>query len=132
MANPREADWAAMKRVAKYSVGALRCRQKFAWQDRQDLIVIHSDSDWTGKEKYRKSTSGGVMTYGLHVLKTWSSQQQIIALSSGEAELYAVCKAAAQTNGVMAVLCDFDIEVQGIILTDASAALGHCPPRRPR
>ena len=124
IAYPREADWAAMKRVAKYLVGAPRCIQRFAWQDKQDLIVTHSDSDWTGKEKDRKSTSGGVMTYGLHVLKTWSSQQQIIALSSGEAELYALLKAAAQTKGVMAVLCDFDIEVQGTVLTDASAALG--------
>ena len=74
MANPREADWAAMKRLAKYLVGAPKCIQRFAWQDKQDLIVIHSDSDWTGKEKDRKSTSGGVMTYGLHVVKTWSSQ----------------------------------------------------------
>ena len=36
----------------------------------------------------------------------------------------ALLKAAAQTKGVMAVLCDFDMEVQGTVLTDASAALG--------
>ena len=124
MATPREADWATMKRVAKYLVGAPRCIQKFKWQDAQDLIVTHSDSDWAGKEKDRKSTSGGVITYGQHVLKTWSSQQQTIALSSGEAELYALLKAAAQTKGMMAVLADFGIKVQGTVLTDASAALG--------
>ena len=46
-----------------------------------------------------------------------------MALSSGEAELYALMKAAAQTKGMIAILCDFGINVEGIVLTDASAEL---------
>ena len=124
MAKPKIADWMLLKRVAKYLVGAPRCIQKFQWQNMQDMVVTHSDSDWAGKEKDRKSTSGGVVMFGSHVLKTWSSQQQTVALSSGEAELYALLKAAAQTKGLMAIFADFGIKVEGTVLTDASAALG--------
>ena len=82
-----------------------------------------SDSDWAGKSKDIKCISGGVIRYGDHVLKLWSGQQQTVALSSGEAELYALIKAAAQTKSMMAILPDFGINVEGIVLTDASAVL---------
>ena len=52
------------------------------------------------------------------------SQQQSAALSSGEAELYALLKAADQTKGLIAIFADFGIKLKGIVLTDASAALG--------
>ena len=124
MASPRAADWFLLKRVARYLVGAPRCVQTFSWQELPLTVITYGDSDWAGKEQGRKSTSGGVVTLGAHMLKTWSSQQQIIALSSGEAELYALVKAAAQTKGIMAMLADFGISVSGMVLTDASAALG--------
>ena len=104
-------------------MGAPRCIQKIRWQKLQDTVVTFSDFDWAGRSKDRQSTSGGVITCGHHVLKSWSSQQQIVALSFGEAELYALMKAAAQTEGTMATLRDFGINVEGIVLTDASAAL---------
>eukprot|EP00973_Karenia_brevis_P029566 4078474-Karenia_brevis.AAC.1 len=49
----------------------------------------------------RKSTSGGTTQIGKHFIKAWASTQSIIALSSGEAEFYALTKAASQTLGVM-------------------------------
>ena len=89
----------------------------------QDVVVTYSDSDWAGKDKDRKSTSGLVM-FGRHALNTWNSQQQTVALSSGEDELYALLKAAVQTKGLIAIFADFGIKLKGIVLTDASAALG--------
>ena len=59
-----------------------------------------------------------------HVLKTWSTTQHCIAMSSGEAELYALTKAAAQVKGLMSVLGDFGREVLGRVCTDATAAIG--------
>ena len=124
MASPHEADWLVLKRVAKYLLGAPRCIQRFGFQTVSNHVVTYGDSDWVGKERDKKSTSGGVITWGAHVLKSWSSQQQIIALSSGEAELYSLTKAAAQTKGIIALLADYGAVVEGIVLTDASAALG--------
>ena len=50
--------------------------------------------------------------------------QTVLALSSGEAELYALVKGAAQSFGIMAMFADFGLEVSCTVCTDASAAIG--------
>ena len=55
-----------------------------------------TDTDYAGCAKTRKSTSGGVIMIGGHMIKSWSSTQNVIALSSGEAEYYGLVKGAAQ------------------------------------
>jgi hypothetical protein len=124
MSQPREHDWIAVKRMARYLVGAPRALQTFQWQSRPDKITTYVDSDWAGDRATRKSTSGGAMCWGKHLIKSWSTTQQIIALSSGEAELYALIKGAAQSKGLAAMLADYDVLVDATVCTDASAAIG--------
>ena len=124
MARPREADWSKLKRVAKYLVGAPRLVQHFEWQVAPMVLHTFTDSDWAGDRESRKSTSGGAISWGRHTLKTWSTTQSVIALSSGEAELYALVKGAAQSYGIMAMLFDFGHEIGCTVCTDASAAIG--------
>ena len=57
-------------------------------------------------------------------MKTWSKTQALVALSSGESELYAALKASAEGLGMLALLRDFGYQVEGEVLGDASAALG--------
>ena len=64
------------------------------------------------------------MIWGNHCLKMWSSTQATIALSSAEAELYALTKGAAEGLGMMSLLSDFGVTVNVTIHTDASAAIG--------
>jgi len=61
---------------------------------------------------------------GHHLIKSWSSTQQVIALSSGEAELYSLTKGAAQTLGLIAMAKGLGVTMDGTLHTDASAALG--------
>ncbi len=98
--------------------------QKFVWQDRDPALVTFTDSDWAGDRLTRKSTSGGIITWGQHMIKSWSSTQQVVALSSGEAEFYAVLKGATQTKGAIAMFVDWGVKLDGIVKTDASAAIG--------
>ena len=61
---------------------------------------------------------------GSHLLSHWSRTQQVVSLSSAEAELNGMCKAAVEglgaRNMAQELLAPLDLE----ILTDASAARG--------
>ena len=64
------------------------------------------------------------MFLGKHLIKSWSSTQQIITLSSGEAELYGMLKGATQTKGLISMMADFGEKVVATVCSDASAATG--------
>ncbi len=57
-------------------------------------------------------------------MKTWSSTQATVALSSGESELYNLTRGASQAIGMVAIAADLGIEIDAQLHTDASATLG--------
>ena len=61
--------------------------------------------------------------HGVHLLHHWASSQQIIATSSAESELYALCRCAAQTLGLISVTKDLGDHKQGSVSVDSSATL---------
>ena len=124
MARPRQGDWAALKRIGRYFKGSPRLIQHFRWQEMPKTVDVFTDSDWAGCRSTCRSTSGGVTRFGAHTLKTWSSTQATVALSSAEAELYALTKGAAQALGFITLLADMGVEVKATVHTDASAAIG--------
>ena len=63
---------------------------------------------------------------GKHLLKTWSSTQPSISLSSGEAEYYGLIKAAGIALGHQSLMRDLGLEVGVRVWTDSSAAMGVC------
>ena len=99
MAKPRQSHWDKLLRLAKYLKGHMRYVAKYAKQSGAYSINMYGDSDFAGNIETRKSTSGGIMCLGVHPIKTWSSTQSVIALSSGEAERHAINKAAANRLG---------------------------------
>ena len=62
--------------------------------------------------------------HGCHAVKTWSATQQVIALSSGEAEYYGMVKGAGNALGLAGVFLDMDIKHEIVLYTDSSAAKG--------
>ena len=87
-------------------------------------MVTYSDANWAGCLKSRKSTSGGVIKLGDHLLRSWSKTQTNIALSSAESEFYATMKAAQESIGMGAMGRELCMELSIRLLVDASAALG--------
>ena len=61
---------------------------------------------------------------GRAVVKTWSSTQAIIALSSGEAEFYGIVKCASVGLGCVAMCRDLGFDMKLEVYTDATAAKG--------
>ncbi len=87
-------------------------------------IDIHTDSDYAGCRRTRKSSSGGALEFAGCAVKHWASIQKVAALSSGEAELYGTVRAAAEGMGFRGLMKDMGIDVQMHVHTDSTAAKG--------
>ena len=96
----------------------------FKWQSPTEMVTSFTDSDWAGCQRTAKSTSGGIVCIGEHVIKTYSRQQKVIALSSAEAELYAMVAASAESLAIIAYAEDLGTRMGGEVYVDSSAALG--------
>ena len=124
MSSPTRGDWRKLKRLGRYLKGKPRVVSKYEFQTRQKVAWGFSDSDWAGCRKTAKSTSGGVLMIGNHVIKTWSSTQKSVTLSSGEAELIAAVKTCAELIGISQLARDWGMELAGKVYVDSSAAIG--------
>ncbi len=125
MSSPTEVSLNALKRLGRYVAGRKRLVFQYPWQT-ADRVDTYSDTDWAGCPKTRKSTSGGCLMLGRHLIKSWSSTQASVALSSGEAEFYGVVKAGGVSLGYQALLADIGIKVPIRVWTDSSATIGIC------
>ena len=125
MSSPSELSMAALKRFGRYLLGRPRLVFRYVFQS-ADTVDCYSDTDWAGCPKTRKSTSGGVLLLGSHILKTYSSTQPTISLSSGEAEFYGVVKGSGAALGQQSLFADLGISLQVRVWTDSSAAIGIC------
>ena len=89
MQEPTEYDWERLKRLCRYVKGCPRCVLCYPWQHQESTYVkLATDSDWANEARTRKSHSGGMLQVGHHLVQHWCRRQPVIALSSGEAELY--------------------------------------------
>ena len=124
MSDPSEADWLMLKRLARYLIGRTRVVLKYGYQGKHGIIDAWKDTDYAGCRVTRKSTSGGVIMLGQHMIKSWSSTQGNIALSSGEAEYYGLVKGASMALGIRSMHSEMGIPLRIRVNTDASAAKG--------
>ena len=63
-----------------------------------------------------------MVTLASTCLKTWSSTQGAVALSSGESGLYAVVKGTSEGIGMQSLMMDLGWQVSLVLRTDSSAA----------
>ena len=127
MAKPRSSDFMKIKRLVRFLKGAGGIKFLHAWQNNDEAcdIPVLVDSDWVGNTETRKSTSGGVLKVGKHVIRTWSSTQNTVATSSGKAELIAMYDGATRGLEMQTVMTEMGLSPQlkmVRISTDSSVA----------
>ena len=90
MAKPTVGAWKKLKRVGRYLVGKSRSILKYDWQGRETLVDGYTDSDWAGCVRTAKSTSGGILMIGGHMIKAWSkdAKQYLSVLSRSRVDCY--------------------------------------------
>ena len=125
MSRPTVTDAKAIARLCRFLKGLPRMVQRIPFEDRPPKIIeAYVDSDWAGCRKTRKSTSGGILYFGGVAVRGWSTNQAVIALSSGEAEYYAALKGASAALGLQSMLIDLGMPSSVTLYTDSSAARG--------
>ena len=123
MSKPTENSWNASKRLCRYLAGLPRLVYTYGWQD-VDAIDVYTDTDWAGCPRTRKSTSGGCVMLGKHTIKTWSTTQSSVSLSSGEAEFNGVVRGAGMGLGFQSLMRDLGQDAPVRVWTDSEAAIG--------
>ena len=83
---------------------------------------MYADSDNAGDKESRRSTVGQVAYLGEHAVKHLCNLLQVIGLSSGENEYYAISAGACTGLGLQSLLADWGIHVEVEVCSDASAA----------
>ena len=63
---------------------------------------------------------------GDHVVKSWSTSQTVVALSTGKAELYGLNRCGASALGLQSLLGDLGISLDVRLHTDATTGKGNC------
>ena len=97
------------KEFLRYVVGTF----DFGIRYSKDVDSSLSDSDWAaraGSIDIRKSTSGNVFNLGYGAISWSSKKQDVVALSSSEAEYVAVTSAACQAVWLRKMLVDVSID----------------------
>ena len=121
MKEPRSGHMKELKRLGRYLVKNKRCALTYPRQLSDVSLQVHLDSDWAGDLFGRKSTPGVIVRRGKHLLRHVSCLQAHVALSSGEAEYYALIRGACTSLGIQSHYQDWMIDVPKIY-SDSSAA----------
>ena len=121
MSAPTEESFLKLKHFGRYLVQVPEAELFFCNQEPVTFMEVFVNSDWARCPSTRKSTSGGFSVLGRHIVKTWSSTQATRALSSGEAEFYAIIEGASRALGVQALMDDMGYECKIKMRSDSSA-----------
>ena len=128
LASPTTDHWAKLKHLLRHLSGTKSYVQelcpKIRLSEKHSSLDVHTyvDSNWAGDPDWRRSTSGVATYLGVN-LQSHSRTQQTIALSSGEAELYAIGVGAADSLFIRLLLLEACLipRVHLFVHTDSTA-----------
>ena len=104
-----------LRRVVKYVLDTpdygLKIEPKVDNENMEWNLIVYSDSDWAGDKENRMSITGFIIfAHGVPI--TWKSRQQkSLAMSSSEAEYYALTEAAKEVKFVVQILITMGVNV---------------------
>ena len=118
MSNPNKEHWKAMERTVGYLKG--HGKYEFTLRAPEQLRGVHiRDANYATCEETRRSVSGGIETLGGTIVGFSSKKQQVVSLSSAEAELISYVEGCQSARFIQQFLGEFiDHEPTAIIFED--------------
>ncbi len=116
-----------MKQLVRYLAGTPNYGLMFNCPNKVSLesmsITIYTDASWGADVNDRKSTSGTLVMFNGNIINWSSKRQSTVALSSCEAEYYAISTGTQEALWYQSLLCEmFSVAITPTILTDNQAA----------
>jgi hypothetical protein len=106
--NPTREHWTAVKRIMRYLRQHPNIPLVFTGRSAgnmgQCLLDAYCDADWAGDHADRKSTSGVLVKFNGDPIVWQSKKQGAVALSTAEAEYYAITTAAQELKWIKQLL----------------------------
>jgi hypothetical protein len=118
---PTQLTLARLKRLVRFLIGAPVLEWYYPVQALPREVLVETDSDWAEDAVTRRSTSCIMLYHGKHLVESVSSTQSVIALSSGEAELIAICRGAASALLATQFLRQCGVKTTAVVATDSNA-----------
>jgi len=104
--DPKEKHWIAAVKVVKYLSGTQR--YGICYNGNGDLN-IYADSDWASTPSDRKSITGYIVTYAGAPISWRSKKQNVIALSTTEAEFMALTESIKEALWLIYIFRDINV-----------------------
>jgi hypothetical protein len=95
--NPRVTDYNEVKRVIKYLAGTKNHRLALSRENSRPELVAYTDANWAEEPKARKSNSGFYCSLNGGAISWYCRRQELVTLSSTEAEFVALSEACKET-----------------------------------
>lgn len=102
--------WRAAKRIVRYLIGSPQLCVRYLPGPKKLKIIAYSDSDWAGDTDSRRSRTGYIIYLAEGPVIWQSKMQKTVALSSCEAELYALCECIKELLWLMQFLGQMNVE----------------------
>ncbi|XP_045791611.1 secreted RxLR effector protein 161-like [Trifolium pratense] len=113
MQTPKLSHIQAVKRILRYLQGTMKYGILYPNSyGKKDKPIGYSDSDWSGDKVERKSTMRYVFTLFDCPISSCSKKQNVVALSTCEAEYISACDAACQGIWLQSLLQEMKIDVE--------------------
>ena len=123
--NPSARDMQRAKRICRYLMGTRDWTMSLEpWKD-VDTPKMFVDSDWATDKVDRRSTSAGIAQFGGCTILSYIRTQGSPALSSAEAEGYALGSGACEGLFICAVAKELNIDLKLALHSDSTATLSH-------
>ena len=131
MANPTAGDLLKLKKIGRYLLYRGRVAHLYRWQGLPTTFTVFVDSNWAGCPKTKRSTTGAAVGSGDCRIRSLSNTQSNIALSSAEAELYAMVHGASEGLGAQAMARGFGLQVSPPPSGGRQCRDRYCPAQGP-
>lgn len=123
--NPRVVDLNEAKRIVRYLKGTKDLNLMLSTSNCSEKLYAYSDANWAEDKTDRKSNSGYYCSVNGGAISWSCRKQDVVAMSSTEAEFIALSETCKEMNWIRRVVKDFGVNINGptTIYTDSQSAI---------